>query len=129
VSAGVTVSLPFFTRNRQTAGIAAAQADAGRVLAEREAARRELAASLEAELADHAMHHGQWMRARDTLQPLAEQRVKLETASYSAGRANLVDIADAYAALADAILTTLDREAKVAVDGAGLTLTYRSDNR
>lgn len=129
VSAGVTVSLPFFTRNRQTAGIAAAQANAGRVLAEREASRRELAASLEAELADHAMHHEQWMRARDTLQPLAEQRVKLETASYSAGRANLVDIADAYAALADATLTTLDREAKVAADGAGLTLTYRSDNR
>lgn len=129
MSAGVTVSLPFFTRNRQTAGIAAAQANAGRVLAEREASRRELAASLEAELADHAMHHEQWMRARDTLQPLAEQRVKLETASYSAGRANLVDIADAYAALADATLTTLDREAKVAADGAGLTLTYRGDNR
>ncbi|MFZ5736482.1 MAG: TolC family protein [Pseudomonadota bacterium] len=129
VSAGVTVSLPFFTRNRQNAGIAAAQANAGRILAEREAARRALAADLEADLADHVMHHEQWIRARDTLQPLAEQRVKLETASYAAGRASLVDIADAHAALADASLNTLDREALVAADGARLTLTYRSEDR
>lgn len=127
VSAGVTVSLPFFTRNRQNAGIAAAQENAGRVLAEREAALRALAADLDADLADHIMHHEQWMRARDTLLPLAEQRVTLETASYGAGRASLVDIADAYAALADATLNTLDREALVAADGARLTLTYRSE--
>jgi outer membrane protein TolC len=125
VSAGVTVSLPFFTRRRQASEISAAQAKAGQVMAEREAARRELTADLDADLADHAMHHEQWMRARDTLLPLAEQRVKLETASYAAGRATLTDIADAYAALADARLTALDREAAVAADGARLTLTYR----
>nr|WP_225011195.1 TolC family protein [Novosphingobium percolationis] len=129
VSAGVTVSLPFFTRNRQNAQIAEAQANAGRILAQREAARRALGADLEADLADHVMHHEQWMRAQGTLQPLAEQRVKLETASYAAGRASLVDIADAYAALVDATLTTLDREALVAADGARLTLTYRSEER
>ena len=129
VSAGVTVSLPFFTRSRQNAGIAAAQANAGRVMAEREASRRALAADLDADIADHVMHHEQWMRAQSTLQPLAEQRVKLETASYAAGRASLVDIADAYAALADATITTLDREALVTADGARLTLTYRSENR
>jgi outer membrane protein TolC len=125
----VTVSLPFFTRNRQNAQIAEAQANAGRVMAQREAARRALAADLEADLADHVMHHEQWMRARETLLPLADQRVKLETASYAAGRASLVDIADAYAALADATLTALDREALVAADGARLTLTYRSDEQ
>lgn len=129
VSAGITVSLPFFTRHRQNANIAAAQANAGKVLAEREAAKRSLEADLDADLADHLMHHEQWLRARDTLQPLAQQRVKLETASYAAGRASLVDIADAYAALADTTLTTFDREALVATDGARLTLTYRSDER
>jgi outer membrane protein TolC len=129
VSAGVTVSLPFFTRRRQNAEIGAAQAKAGQVLAEREAARRAIASDLDSSLADHAMHHEQWMRARDTLQPLAERRVKLETASYAAGRATLTDLADAYSALADARLTTLDREALVAADGARLTLTYRSDDR
>jgi outer membrane protein TolC len=126
ISAGVTISLPTFTRRRQGADISAAEAQAGRVAAEREAARRALAADLETDLADHIMHHEQWMRARDTLQPLAEQRVTLETASYGAGRASLVGIADAYAALADATLTTLDREALVASDGARLSLTYRS---
>lgn len=129
VSAGVTIGLPMFTRHRQNAEIDAAEANAGRVLAEREAAQRTLAADLDADLADHVMHHEQWMRARSTLQPLAEQRVKLETASYGAGRASLVDIADAYAALADATLTTLDREAMVAADGARLFLTYRSDDQ
>ena len=129
VSAGVTIGLPFFTRHRQNAQIGARQADAARVREEQEAARRALAADLDADLADHVMHHEQWMRARDTLQPLAAQRVKLETASYGAGRASLVDIADAYAALADATLTTLDREALVAADGARLTLNYGSEAR
>lgn len=129
VSAGVTISLPTFTRRRQSAEISAAQAQAGRMAAEREAARRALAADLDADIADHVMHHEQWMRARDTLQPLAEQRVKLETSSYAAGRAGLVDIADAYAALADATLNTLEREAMVAADGARLSLTYRSTER
>lgn len=129
VSAGVTIGLPIFTRHRQNARIAASQAEAAAADVEREDARRVLADALAADLADHIMHHEQWTRARDTLEPLAEQRLKLETASYAAGRASLVDIADAHAALADAVLTTLDREALVAADGARLVLTYRSDNR
>ena len=129
VSAGVTVSLPFFTRRRQDALIAARQAEVGRVGAEREAARRALAANLDAGLADHAMHHSQWMRSRETIEPLAHERVDLETASYAAGRASLVDVVDAHIALVDAALTTLDREALVEIDGAKLTLTYRSATR
>lgn len=129
VSAGVTIGLPFFRRTRQSAQIGAKQADASRVRAEQEAARRALAADLDTDLADHVMHHEQWLRARDTLQPLAEQRVTLETASYGAGSASLVDVADAYAALADATLNTLDREAMAIADGAKLTLTYRSADR
>ena len=129
VSAGVTVSLPFFTRRRQGALIAARQAEAGKAGADREAARRALAANLDAGLADHAMHHSQWMRSRATIEPLARERVDLETASYGAGRASLVDVVDAHIALADAALLTLDREALVEIDGARLTLTYRSAAR
>ena len=129
VSAGVTVSLPFFTRRRQNAAIATRLAEVGKVGAEREAARRELAAKLEAGLADHAMHHDQWMRSRGTIEPLARERVDLETASYGAGRASLVDVVDAHTALVEATLTALDREALVAVDGAMLTLTYRGAAR
>ncbi|MBA3844761.1 MAG: transporter, partial [Actinobacteria bacterium] len=94
-----------------------------------DATLRALTADLEAGLADHVMHHEQWMRARDALQPLAEQRVTLETGSYSAGRATLTDIADAHAALADTILNTLDRKATVVADGARLILLYRSTER
>jgi cobalt-zinc-cadmium efflux system outer membrane protein len=129
VSAGVSVSLPFFTRRRQNAAIATRLAEVGKVGAEREAARRELAAKLEAGLADHAMHHDQLIRSRGTIEPLARERVDLETASYGAGRASLVDVVDAHTALVEATLTALDREALVEIDGALLTLTYRSAAR
>ncbi|MGY4398441.1 cobalt-zinc-cadmium efflux system outer membrane protein [Sphingomonas sp. UYAg733] len=126
VSAGVAIGLPLFKRHRQEPIIAARQAEAARAGAEREDAARVLTASLDGGLADHAMHHAQWMRSRDTIEPLARQRVDLETASYGAGRASLVDVVDAHLALVEAALETLDREALVAIDGARLTLTYRS---
>jgi cobalt-zinc-cadmium efflux system outer membrane protein len=129
VSAGVTIGLPIFTRRRQNAQIAAKQADAAAAMAEQEEARRTLAAALASDLADHTMHHEQWMRARQMLQPLAEKRVGLETASFAAGRASLIDIVDAHAALADAVLTTLDREAAVLRDGVRINLTYGDDSQ
>ena len=123
------MSLPLFAKHRQDPLIAAAAAKASAVRAEQEATRQGLTAELDAGLADHIMHHDQWMRARATLQPLAEERVGLETASYGAGRASLTDVVDAHVALADAVLNTLDREAAVASDAARLTLTYRSDDK
>ena len=125
VSAGVTVGLPLFQKRRQLPMIAARQAAAAQRVAEQDASRRELVAKLQTALADHVMHHAQWMRSRGTLEPLAHQRVDLETASFAAGRASLVDVAEAETALVDAALMTLDREALVAIDGARLTLTYR----
>lgn len=129
LSAGVTIGLPLWKKHRQEPLIAARQADATRLRAEREATRRELAADLEAGLAEHAAHHARWERSRDTIEPLARERVELETASYAAGRLGLVDIVDAHTALANAVLDTLDREAAVSVDGARLSLTYRSEAR
>jgi len=129
VSAGVTIGLPLFKKHRQEPLIAARAAEAGSARAETDAALRALTADLEAGLADHVMHHGQWLRARDVLQPLAQERVTLEMGSYAAGRANLVDLVDAHATLADAILTTLDREATVAADGARLNLLFGSADR
>ncbi len=129
VSAGVTIGLPLFKKTRQEPLIAAKLAGVGSARADAEATRRALAADLEAGLADHVMHHDQWLRARDVLQPLAQERIALETGSYSAGRATLVDLADAHAALADATLTTLDREAAVASDGVRLTFLYGSNDR
>jgi outer membrane protein TolC len=67
------------------------------------------------------------LRARDTLLPLARQRVDLETASYSAGRASLIDLITAQSSFVDAALLTLDREATVVRDAARLVLTYGDD--
>jgi outer membrane protein, heavy metal efflux system len=89
--------------------------------------RRALAADLEAGLADHVMHHEQWMRSHDALLPLAQQKADLETASYSAGRAGLLDVIQAQTMLANTEIETLDREALVARDGARLVLSYGSD--
>jgi outer membrane protein TolC len=127
VSLGATMSLPLFTRKRQDPRIDAAVASEGAVLAQREDVRRALRAELEAGLADHVMHHGQWMRAKDTLLPLARQRADLETVSYSAGRATLLDLIQAQTMFAGAALQTLDREATVARDAARLVLTYGGD--
>ncbi len=127
VSLGATMSLPLFAKRRQDPRIDAAVAGEGAALAHREDLRRALAADLEAGLADHLMHHEQWMRAQDTLLPLARQRVDLETVSYSAGRATLLDLIQAQTMFADAALQTLDREATVARDAARLVLTYGGD--
>lgn len=129
VSAGVKIGLPLFARTRQDPLIAARTSEAAKAAAEREDARRALAEALDAGLADHTMHHAQWMRARDTLLPLARQRVDLETASYSASRAGVIDVVEAQTMLADAELTVLEREAEVARDAARLTMTYGRDGR
>jgi outer membrane protein TolC len=129
VSAGLTVSLPLFAGRRQDPMIAARVDEAGRARAEQEAARRELAARLDAALADHVMHHEQWVRARDRLLPLAEQQLDLENASYAAGRAGLLDVVEAHIAAAEMRRTVLDREAAVSRDAALLTLSYGSDDR
>jgi outer membrane protein, heavy metal efflux system len=124
VSAGVVVTLPLFSAGRQDPMIAARRADVGRAEAEREDARRALAAQLDADLADHVMHHDQWLRARDQLLPLAKQRADLTTAAYGAGTASLTEVLQAFLALSEAQLTALDREAVAVADAVRLNLTY-----
>jgi cobalt-zinc-cadmium efflux system outer membrane protein len=127
VSIGATVGLPLFGRTRQDPVIAARASTATRVAYEREAARRALMAALDADLADHAMHHDRLARAKTILEPLAARRAQLETASYAAGTASLSDVLGAVLALAEAKIDILDREADVQRDGARIVLTYGSD--
>jgi cobalt-zinc-cadmium efflux system outer membrane protein len=122
-----TVSLPLFASTRQDPMITARAETASRVRSEREAARRELAASLDADLADHAMHHDRLHRALETLVPLAQRRADLERASYAAGAASLADALGAAVSLADARVDALDREADVVRDGVRINLTYGAD--
>jgi outer membrane protein TolC len=127
VSARVTVSLPLRQGERQGPAIDARTTDATRARIDREAARRELIAALEADLADHRMHHDLWARARDTRLPLAQRRADLETASYAAGTAGLPDVLAAFTALADARLDVLDKEAETLRDAVRINLIYGTD--
>lgn len=127
LSAGVTVSLPLFKVARQEPVIAARLADRTRAQVDREDRRRELVAALEADLADHVMHHDQWQRALTVLVPTAEQRAHLEVTSYGAARASFDDVRMALTDLADARLGALEREAMTARDGARILLTYGAD--
>ena len=129
VSANATVSLPLFGQTRQDPVIEARLADSNRVRLEREDALRALRAALESDLADHAMHHEQLMRSRDTLVPLAKNRSDLETASYGANRASLADVLDAFNGLAQAEIQEWDREAMAERDAARIVLTYGSDDQ
>lgn len=129
LSVGASVSLPLFADRRQEPLIAARSADALRVRLDHEAAARELRAALDAELAELAMRRDQWARSRDVVLPAARQRADLETASYAAGRAGLAEVLEVFAAMADARLDVLDREAAVARDTVRITLAYRSDDR
>ncbi len=127
VSARVTLSLPIRQGQRQGPIVDARGADATRARVDREAARRELLAALEADLADHQMHHEVWMRARDSRLPLAQRRADLETASYAAGTTGLPAVLAAFTSLADARLDVLDKEAATMRDAVRINITYGTD--
>lgn len=128
-SVGASVRLPIFPGQRQDPIIAARAAEARRVIAEREVVARELAAALRSDLAEHAMHHDQWLRARDVVLPNLIERSDLETASYAAGRAGIVEVLEIFTAVADARLEILDREAAVARGAVRINLTYGDDDQ
>jgi cobalt-zinc-cadmium efflux system outer membrane protein len=81
-------------------------------------------AQIESDLAEHRAHHERYMRAKNTLVPLAEQRAELDRESYAAGRIDLGTALDATIALANARIDALDREAMAARDGIRINLTY-----
>jgi cobalt-zinc-cadmium efflux system outer membrane protein len=124
VSLGATVSLPIFAGKRQDPVIAARTDTANRVRIEREAARRALLAQLDADLADHAMHHDRLNRALGVLVPLAQRKADLEQASYAGGAATLSDALQAKLALAEAKVDAFTREADVVRDAVRINLTY-----
>lgn len=128
-SVGASVRLPIFADQRQDPIIAARAADALRVTAEREDAELMLTASLRSALAEHATAHDQWIRSRDVVLPNVLQRADLETASYAAGRAGIVEVLEAFTAVANARLDTLDREAAVVRQVVEITLTYGTDEQ
>ncbi|MDP1630210.1 MAG: TolC family protein [Caulobacter sp.] len=126
VSARVTMSLPIRKRDRQGPQIDARSADAIGARRDLEAARRQLVANLDADLATYQMRRDTWGRARDSLLPLAQRRADLETASYAAGAASLPEVLAAFTHLADVRLDVLDKEALAMSDAVRLNITFGS---
>ena len=129
VSVGVSIGLPLFSKHRQDPIIAARVEQANSARLEREAAERELRAKLQTDLAEHRAHHERYVRATQTLVPLAVQRAKLDQASYAAGRIDLGTALSATVAVAEAEIDELDREATVVRDGIRINLTYGRDSQ
>lgn len=124
VSIGVSIDLPLFARRRQDPRIAARISEANRVRFDRIGLERQVRAALEADLADHTMHHQLLENARTTLVPLARRRAELDLTSYGAGRIDLGDALLSSLALAEAEVDALAREAAVARDTIRITFTY-----
>jgi len=124
VSVMGSVTLPIFAGRRQNPRIAAAEAEASAVRLEREDQLRELTAQLETDLAIWRGALRQWQRAQEQLLPLARDRASLETASYAAGRADLIDVISAKSALAFFELEILEREEAAVSAAVTLQLTY-----
>lgn len=125
VSVMGSVTLPIFAGRRQEPRIAAAEAQAAAARAERADMLRALEAQFAADLAAWRSAARQWQRAREELLPLARDRADLETASFAAGRAELIDVVSAKTALALLELEILEREEATVAAAAKLRLTYR----
>jgi len=127
LTARVTVSLPIRRDRRQGPAIDARTTEAARARVDRETARRDLVAALDADLADQRLRQDLWARARDGRLPLAQRRADLETVSYAAGGAGLPEVLAAFTALADVRLDVLDKEAEAMRGAVRINLAYGSD--
>lgn len=123
-SVGVSIDLPLFAGKRQNPRIDASESDAQSSRYDRDAIRRELVAALEADLADHAMHHERLRNAREVLVPLARRRAELDRDSYAAGKLDLGTALLSTLALAEAEVEALNREADVARDAVRINIIY-----
>lgn len=129
VTVGVTIDLPLFAKKRQDPKIAARASEATRARLDREAAEREVAAALSADLAIHHMHDEQLANARTRLVPLAKKRAQLDLESFGAGRLDLGTALLSTLALAEAEVDALAREAEVARDAVRIIYTYGETRR
>ncbi|KHK93399.1 TolC family protein [Novosphingobium malaysiense] len=122
-----SITLPLFGKHRQQPLIAAAEAEAQAAIASREDQVRAVAARFEADLAAWRSAYRQWQRAREELLPLARDRATLETASYAAGRAELLDVIAAIRDLALLDIEILEREEATVAAATRLRLAYTED--
>lgn len=103
----VSVDLPLFNGTRQGPRIAAAKAEQQAWQASAEALRREHEAMLRADVAEYQRLARALARQRDTLLPLADEKVALVTAAWESGDAGLGDVVKARSERLDAQLAEI----------------------
>jgi outer membrane protein, heavy metal efflux system len=124
MSVQFSFDLPLFPGSRQNPRIAAKQAQLSQLEAEREASEREHAQQLEDDLAEYRRLHRALGRSRQTLVPLAEEKVKLSLAGYRAGANDLASVISARRELIEAWLKQIDFEQQRALTSARLYFAY-----
>jgi outer membrane protein TolC len=110
VSVMLMVELPVFAADRQDPKIAAKAAERAAVDAERAAMAREHLQMLEADVAELERLDRALARQRDTVLPLARERIDLATAAYRGGQGALMDVVTARRERVEAELKTIALE-------------------
>lgn len=116
MSVQVSIDLPLFSGSRQQPKLEAKLLERNALIAERNAALLEHTAMLESALAEHLRLSNAVKRARETLIPLAEQKVALALADWRGNRGELTTLS---AARQDRIDTELKA---IALEGERLQL-------
>jgi outer membrane protein TolC len=124
ISMQFTLGLPLFGSTRQDPRIAAKRSELAQVETDRETMLREHTEELESQLADYESLTRQLTRLRETRMPLAQDRVRLQFASYRAGKLDLTDVLTARRELIDQQLKGMELEASQTAAAAKLYFTY-----
>ena len=127
VSLMFTLDLPLFPGKRQDPQIAAKRAERLKLDAEREAMLREHTEMLETDLAEYEQLERSLQRQKETLLPLAQKKVDLALAAYSAGKLELITVIAARRDLIDLSLRTIDLAGQQTQTAARLHFAYGED--
>ncbi|MBI3899881.1 MAG: TolC family protein [Gammaproteobacteria bacterium] len=128
VSLQFSFDLPLFSGSRQDPRIAAKLQEEQRIASEREAMQRKHIEELDGLLADYTALSQKLARTRETLLPLAHEKVELMLASYRAGKTNLTQTLTARRESVETQLKAIALEAELATASAKLIYFY-GENR
>ncbi|MCG3202541.1 MAG: hypothetical protein NFCOHLIN_02424 [Gammaproteobacteria bacterium] len=129
VSLQVSIDLPLFTARRQDPLIAARQAQLNRIDAERETMLREHGEELESQLADHERLQRAVGRQRETVIPLAREKVELTLTAYGAGQSDLDAVLAARRELIESRWRSIELDSELAQLEALLHYAYGEEGR
>ena len=114
VSFTVRMDLPIFQSRRQEPVVASKLAQLEQVRAQAEDAKRRHLAEIRGGVVDWEAAKARLARYRDDIVPLAEERVRVSAAGYSAARVDLAAVLESRRALIEARLSALQAEADLA---------------